>query len=304
MPQSISSMIRKPIVAGQFYEADFELLEKQLQRCFSHRKGAGGLPVKKRDRQVVAAVAPHAGYPFSGPCASWVYKAVGETKLPDVYVMLGVSHNGLPSAISIQDWQTPFGTVQTDKEFARAVEQNSNLKVDERPHRMEHSIEVQLPFLQFVNRDYLQNLRICPIIISEDIPFDEAARGIVKASKMTGKRILVIASSDFTHYGVSYGYTPFADNVKEKLYGLDKGAAELIAKLDAYRFLEYVDDKGATICGKHPVAAAVECAKLLGAKKGRLLQYYTSADLMGDYATAVGYAGIVFEKTADVKGEQ
>jgi AmmeMemoRadiSam system protein B len=107
--------------------------------------------------------------------------------------------------------------------------------------------------------------------------------------------VCIITSSDFTHFGFNYGYFPFNENIKENIYGLDKGAINYIKELNAYRFLDYTDQTGATICGKYPIAVALELSKLLGGKKAKLLHYYTSGDIIEDYGSAVGYASIIIE---------
>jgi len=288
-------MARKPIVAGQFYEGDFGALDKQINDCFESKFGPGALPLGKREKNVLGIIAPHAGYVFSGPCAAWAYKEVAESKFPDLFIMLGLSHSGFGSCISLEDWETPFGLVRTDKEFGKKLMENSRLKQDEDAHLEEHSIEVQLPFLQFVGKDRLDKIRILPIIVSHDMPYEETAKSIAETAKKTCKNVCIIASSDFTHFGLNYGYFPFSKNVKENLYKLDNGAIEEIKKLNAYRFMKYTEETGATVCGRLPVAAAIEACRLLGAKKARLLHYYTSGDIAEDYSSAVGYAAIAIE---------
>ncbi|MCK4522100.1 MAG: AmmeMemoRadiSam system protein B, partial [Nanoarchaeota archaeon] len=203
------------------------------------------------------------------------------------------SHSGFSSGISIDDWETPIGIVKTDRNFGRKLSEISNLPIDEDIHKQEHSIEVQLPFLQFASRDKLKELRILPIMISPDINYKEIALHIKKTIEAEKKRVVLIASSDFTHFGHNYGYVPFKDNIRESLYKLDKDAIELIKGLKTADFLKYTDKTQATICGKYPIAAMLETSKLLNAKKGFLLQYYTSGDIVNDYTNAVGYASVV-----------
>jgi hypothetical protein len=169
-----------------------------------------------------------------------------------------------------------------------------NLKENEEAHRSEHSIEVQLPFLQFVSPN--NDIKILPIIISNDLSYDIIAKQVVKTIWESKKKVVLIASSDFTHYGINYGYFPFRNDVKGNMYELDKKAIRFIEKLDAYRFLDYINESGATICGNRPIATLIEICKLLGAKKANLLKYYTSGDVINDYSSAVGYASIVIEK--------
>jgi AmmeMemoRadiSam system protein B len=210
--------------------------------------------------------------------------------------MLGLSHSGLPSCTSLEDWETPFGIVKVDIDFQRAFMANSGLKQSEEAHSQEHSIEVQLPFLQYCNKEYLKVIKIAPIIVSEDKDYRKTAKAIAKTVEQTGKKAAIIASSDFTHYGINYGFFPFSANVKENMYELDKGAIEAIKKLDSESFLKYIDKTGATICGRIPIATAIETCSLLGASKAKLLHYYTSGDVVGNYSSAVGYAAISVEK--------
>ena len=288
-------MIRNPIVAGQFYEADFNTLEQQIKQSFLHEKGPGALPTKKRYKNIMGIISPHAGYFFSGAGAAWVFKEIAESKFADVYIMIGLSHAGFRSCISLRQWETPFGIMNVDKAFAERLIRNSRLKEDEFAHSQEHSIEVQLPFLQFVNKDYLEKIKIVPIIVSPDLKYEEIADSIKKTIDELKRNVCIITSSDFTHYGINYGYMPFTTDVKKNLYELDKKAIDSIKRLDAHDFIGYTEQTGATICGKYPIAVMISLTKLLNAKKVRLLHYYTSGDISGDYNNAVGYASIVFE---------
>jgi hypothetical protein len=134
-----------------------------------------------------------------------------------------------------------------------------------------------------------------PIIVAPDMPYDELANNIVKTVKEENKKVCIIASTDYTHYRINYGYFPFQTKVKDNLYALDNDAIKHIKDLDAYRFLNYTEQTGATICGKFPIAVMLETCKLLGGKNAKLLKYYTSGDIIQDYSSAVGYASIVVE---------
>jgi len=287
--------MRKPIVSGMFYPDNFDDLSNQINDSFHSKFGPGSLPLKKRTKEIMGIIAPHAGYQFSGPGAAWAYKEIAESKLADIYILLGLSHSGFSSCISLEDWETPFGIVKVDQEFQKVLMANSTLKQNEEAHAQEHSIEVQLPFLQFTNKEYLKQLKIAPVIVSEDKDYKEIAKAISKTIEQTRKKAIIIASSDFTHYGINYGFFPLSDNIKENMYKLDNEAIEHIQKLDAQAFLDYIGNTGATICGKIPIAAAIASCKLLGAKKAKLLHYYTSGDITRDYSSAVGYGAIVIE---------
>ncbi len=287
-------MTRKPIVAGQFYAQDFAQLEKQIKDCFLSKLGPGELPIKKREKNILGTICPHAGYIYSGPCAAWAYKEIGESSFVDLYIILGPNHTGLgKTSTLLEDFQTPFGLVKVDKEFGSTLIKNSSLVESRIAHLNEHSIEVQLPFLQFVEKDYLSHLKFLPIVIGHDCNYKELATAIKKTIQKTRKKVRIIASSDFTHYGFGYGFVPFSTNIKENLTEFDNKAVEFIKKLDAEGFLDYVDKTGATICGALPIALLIETLKD-EAKKVRVLQHYNSGDISGDYSNCVDYFSIIF----------
>jgi hypothetical protein len=282
-------MTRQSIVAGQFYESDKEALIGQIKECFSSGFGPKGLSNKKIRKEIIGIISPHAGYMFSGPCQAWAYKEIAESALPDTYIMLGLSHNGNSTCLSLEDWATPLGIIKNDKEFQKEL--SKKIRIDEKAHAYEHSIEVQLPFLQFINKD--KDIRISPIIVSSD--YKDVASSIFEAIKKTKRKVIIIASSDFTHYGPNYGYIPFNRNIKENMYALDKAAIGKIIALNSEKFLEYIDSTHATICGKYPIACLIELSKKLGAINAKLLHYHTSGDVIDDYSSAVGYAAIKIE---------
>jgi len=274
--------MREAVVSGSFYEEYPVSLREQIKSCFLSKFGPGKLP-GKATKETAGVICPHAGYVYSGPCAAHSYKAVAESKKPDLFILLGLSHSGYGSCVSLDDWKTPLGIAKIDKEFGKLLVKNG-LEQNEMAHEEEHSIEVQIPFLQYV----LEDFKFVPIIISDYA----AANAVKKAVEQSGKKVMFIASSDFTHYGSNYGYAPFKTDVKNKMHELDAGAIEQIRKIDAKGFLDYVKKTGATVCGKMPISAMLGCIE---AKKSDLLKYYTSADISGsDYSTAVGYASIRF----------
>lgn len=285
-------MARKPVVAGMFYDDYEHALKEQIEGCFVSEFGPGKLPEKSRDKKTIGVVVPHAGYQFSGQCAAFAYKELAESKMPDLYLILGISHEGRPGlTTTLEDWETPLGIVKTDREFGERLIKESELTENREAHKREHSIEVQIPFLQFISNE---DFKILGIEVGQ-CDFEGFAEKIVKMAKEMNRKICVIASSDFTHYGISYGYVPFSDNVKEKLYELDKGAIKHICNLSVFGLFSHIQETGATICGRNAIALAIEIVKRLGAKKGELLKYYTSGDIVNDYSNAVGYGCILFK---------
>jgi len=284
--------LRKPIFDGQFYSADFQELDEQIKNSFFDKNGPGDLPITKRSKKIFGIVSPHAGYSFSGPCMAWAYKEIAESEFPETYIILGTSHSGFNGTL-LKNYQTPFGTLKTDKYLGQQlIKELPFFQENELAHRTEHSIEVQLPFLQFVSRENLKNLQILPIIINYKL---DQIQELVEVLSKTDRKISIIVSSDFTHFGPNYGFTPFKFNIKDSLYNLDKQAISFIEKLDDKGFLEFIQNKKATICGWKSIVTAIKLVKILGCKKARLLQYYTSGDIVNDYENAVGYGSLVFE---------
>ncbi len=279
-----SGIMRKAVFAGLFYEKNPTRLLSQLRGCFGDWNGT-----KKAGRAIKGCIVPHAGYAFSGACAASAYKELAESAIPDAYIIIGLSHQGYETCISKEDWETPLGIVKTDSELVDEIGRQG-IKIDDGAHLREHSIEVQLPFLQYIHQG--EDIQIAALIASQDIEFRKIAGCIKNAVNKLKRKIVVIASSDFTHYGKEYGYCPFATNIKENMYKLDKGAIDRILRLDLDGFVDYCERTEATICGRWPIAAAIELCKNT---KGRLVKYCTSADITKDYSSAVGYASIVFE---------
>lgn len=275
--------MRIPVVNGQFYANDFEELEKQIKECFKSELGPGN--INKRTKKIYGVIVPHAGYTYSGICAAFAYKEIAESFFPKTYTILGVNHTGYfgkKLALSHDDWQTPFGIVRNSKETI------GNLKEDIKAHAFEHSIEVQLPFLQFVSKDKLKDLRILPVTVSK-IDYDYCR----EIAKEFPRDSILIISSDFTHYGSLYNYLPFEENKMENIKKIDMKAIKLIMEFKTEEFLEYCKDK--TICGVYGIALGLEILKWMGATKAKLLKYYTSSDITHDENNMVGYASIVFE---------
>ena len=275
--------MRKAVVAGQFYPEDKTALLEEVK---------GFIGKRKENKEIKGVIVPHAGYTYSGKCAGEVYRLLDLTGKS--VILLGVNHQGRGEdiAVSLDDFETPLGIVKNDKILSeKIIEISETAKKDEPTHLYEHSLEVQLPFLQFLNKD----VKIVPIVlknynyqICKKLAFD--IYQAIKELKLE-KEIIIVASSDFTHFGAGYGFMPFSDNVKENLYNLDKGAIKLIEEMDAEKFLNYASKT--TICGSGGIATCIELCKLLGAKKGKLVDYYTSGDITRDYDVAVGYAGLV-----------
>ncbi len=280
--------VRQPCQAGAFYEGTAESLRRQIRNCFLHELGPRKLPdVAKSDlRNIVGLVCPHAGYAFSGPVAAHAYYKLALDGKPDVVVILGPNHTGYGSPLAVMSegfWRTPLGDVEIDTEIANKIVRESRIvDVDESAHRFEHSIEVQLPFLQYL---YGSQFKIVPIcFLMQDLDsVKEVGRAV--SSVLMGKNAVVIASSDMTHY-----------EPQERALENDMMAIRTIESMNEDMFYSTVEKRGISACGYGPIAGLITAAKTMGAKEAKLLCYKTSGDVIGDYSSVVGYAAMYFTK--------
>ena len=271
-------MLRQAAVAGYFYKGSSAALKDQVERFL-----APG--VKKI--LALGIVSPHAGLVYSGSVAGAVYSSI---ELPGTFILIGPNHTGLGEPVSLMakgEWETPLGTVRIDEELAAAILSRSRLiHEDTLAHLKEHSLEVQLPFIQYLKKEFM----IVPIQMMDTRLETCLALGnaIAEAIQDQGRatsderRVLIVASSDMSHY-IS------AEAAKKK----DHKAIKRILDLDAQGLYYTVRDEDITMCGYGPAVAMLTACKALGAKKAELIKYTNSGEVSGDYDQVVGYAGIV-----------
>ncbi|MCC6015774.1 MAG: AmmeMemoRadiSam system protein B [Desulfurococcaceae archaeon] len=282
-----------------FYPINKDKLLKEIERMFRDSvRGPGALPTKSEGNlEIIAGIVPHAGYSYSGSCAAWFYKKLAEnTPKIDLAIILGTNHTGFGGIITTttyyKKWSTPLGEVEVDIDFIEKLKNRCRYVEDDvLAHMREHSVEVQIPFLQYLYQDF----KIVPIVVKE-LGYNEAsefARILYKSVSQTMKRCVVIASSDFTHHGSIYGYTIFRENISENVRKLDLMFIEKIMQLDTKGFLNLIRRYDATVCGFGAIAIAMEYAKLHQCK-AELLKYYHSGDVTGEEDIVVGYAAIAF----------
>jgi len=280
--------VRRPIVASQFYEGDAEALRTQIKNCFLHPVGPQKLPqinLHSHPRNIVGLICPHAGYVYSGPVAASAFYELAQDGKPDTVILMGPNHTGYGSALSVMRegvWKTPLGDVEIDSEVADALlKETSVAEADEFAHRYEHSIEVQLPFLQFL---YGRAFKIVPIcfLMQDYESAVEVGRALEEVLDVSNA--VVIASSDMTHY-------ESAKSAAAK----DQAALEAVTDLDAKRFYQTVEEKNISACGYAPITALITYASGISAK-ATLLNYHNSGDITGDHSSVVGYAAVSFKK--------
>jgi len=265
---------RKPIVAGQFYLASPERLKNQIETLIDK---------KAAKLDVLACILPHAGYMYSGGVAAETASCIN---IKDKIILLGPNHTGNGAKFSIMSegvWQTPLGEIKIDSNLAKKILRRSRyLEEDFLAHLDEHSLEVELPFLQFFKADF----EIVPIaVFPEDLEvLKEIGKEIADVIKESGIKdsTLIVASSDMTHYE-SQGSAQMKD----------KEAIQAILELNENKLMERVLRLNISMCGYAPVIIMLSAAKQLGASSARLIKYQTSGDVTGDFDSVVGYAGII-----------
>jgi len=280
--------VRRPTQAGAFYEATQESLRRQIANCFTSKLGPGKLPEVNvaGPRDVIGLVCPHAGYMYSGPVAAHAYARLAADGKPDTVIIFGPNHTGYGSGVAIMNeglWRTPLGDVDVDTETAkRIVKESKILDVDDTAHNLEHSIEVQIPFLQYLYGSTFKFVPIC--FLMQDISTAKDV-GQAAARAVKGKNAVIVASSDMTHY-----------EPQERAEKKDREVLQAVEAMDEERFSRTVDFHRVTACGTGPIMALMVAAKELGAKEAKLLCYKTSGDVIGDYSSVVGYAAVCLTK--------
>ena len=265
-------MARPTAVAGRFYPEDPQALLKEVELHLDRNAA------KIRAKGVIA---PHAGFTYSGDVAGSVYSRI---EIPDTVILIGPNHTGMGERIAISShgsWVMPFGDLEIDTNLAKAILENLPIACEnEDAHRLEHSLETQLPFLQYFRKQF----KFVPICLMR-LSFEECqmlARSIVRAIQTCERPILIVASSDMTHYE---SHTCASEK--------DHKAIAQILKMDPEGLFCTVEKEGITMCGVNPVTAMLAACKELGATQAELAKYMTSGEVSGDMEQVVGYAGVV-----------
>lgn len=263
-----------------FYPKEKNQLQQLIQDCTFHEFGPGKHSLHKK---VYGAVCPHAGYVYSGPVAAHSFAAMASQDF-ELAVILGPNHWGIGCNIATMKdatWETPLGGVEVDSDAADEINGYSKLiEIDYFSHTKDHSIEVQVPMLQDF---YKKPFKILPIILNDqDYEYSlEVGAAIAKLARR--KKIMVIGSSDFTHY-----------EQNDFAHKQDMALIEPILQMDVEGFYHTLQERRVTACGYGAIASTMVACKELGAKKGELLKYATSGDVSGDKSSVVGYASIIF----------
>ena len=284
-PEEPAKMVLRSSLAGAWYSADADTLGRQFEG-FSKRSDA------KPIDNVIALILPHAGYRFSGPTAVSALKST--SRQYKRIIVMGPSHRmPVEEILCVPEqthYETPLGQIPLDVELIGRLREYALFQEISRAFEGENSVELELPLLQHFQKDF----KLVPIVAGRcSQPVIERAASILKS--FTDGDTLIVASSDFVHYGRTYDYVPFTQNIPEQIKKLDMGAYEHIARLDSSGFTEYRRKTGATICGSVPVAILL--AMLPEGAKSHLAKYATSGEMTGDFTNSVSYLSVAFSGT-------
>lgn len=281
-------MLRKPQVAGSFYEGEEESLRRQIKECFLHPLGPGKLPLEKpslKERKTLGLISPHAGYMYSGPVASHGFWLLSTEPPPKSVVILGPNHRGFGSPIALfsrGEWETPLGKVKIDEKICdKILSLPSLIREDEKAHLREHSLEVQVPFLQYL---WGEKLRIVPLCMTYQDRRTSIEIGELLGDVLQGEDVLLLASTDLTHY-----------QPKETTERKDRKVLEAIESLKPEEIEKRVKKYDISMCGPGPVMATLKASLLLGVKRAELLKYSTSGEVTGEEGFVVGYASLALK---------
>ncbi|MBN2134164.1 MAG: AmmeMemoRadiSam system protein B [Acidobacteria bacterium] len=274
--------VRKSALSGSWYPSDAKVLKTALTKLYE------SIPESKSGKEIKGLILPHASYYYSGKAAVTAYSLIKHQKIRRI-IILAPTHTQYIRGASVPEYdyyETPLGKVPMDNEVIKKLRSSGLFQNVQSAHTQEHSIEIQLPLLQMILKDF----KIVPILIGQADAKD--ANKLADALKpFINNETLVIASSDFTHHGSRFGYEPFKTDQKDKLNNLDHNAFKYIEKMDAEGFLNYVNISGATICGARPITVLIDLMKPAEVKE---ITYYTSGDVTGDWDSSVSYLAAVF----------
>ena len=275
-----AAAVRKPAVAGAFYPADSTRLKAEITDYL------GRVDVDRSARDIVALVAPHAGYMYSGPVAAYAYRQV-QGKTYDTVVVISPSHReyfDFSSVFHGEAYETPLGRVpvvgEVVSELSEVGERSVKASGEGHLYSAEHALEVHLPFLQVA----LGNFRLVPIVMGSQERESCQALGRALAKVLAGRKALIVASTDLSHF-----------HDQNSAESLDSLVIDHIGAFDPDGLLDDVERRKCEACGAGPMAAAMYAARALGAKKAENLHYATSGETSGNYVQVVGYtAGIIY----------
>lgn len=287
-------MRRRNAVAGRFYPSSRAECERQLAECVRFDASA-----VKLEEPAAGGIVPHAGWVFSGPTAGKVFAAIRECGKPETFVLFGATHRfgmGRPSIMIEGTWETPIGDVEVDHRIANEILRGAGDELENNPraHEGEHSIEVQVPFIRYL----FPEARIVPVSAPPGEDSIKVGSLVGEVMKREGGAVVAVGSTDLTHYGAEYGFAPKGTGDKALKWVREENDRRMVDLITGLKVDDVLDEerKNRNACGAGAVAATLAAVLAAGRKRGVLLEYTTSHDVMPERGATmfVGYAGVVF----------
>ncbi|MBN1175042.1 AmmeMemoRadiSam system protein B [Candidatus Woesearchaeota archaeon] len=287
--------MRNPIANKTHYPNGITLLDKKFEDLFEGPRGPGSLPLKKsfeeNTKPVKAIIVPHAPYDLAGSAMAWGYKSLAEEGIDsNLYIIFAQSQTSQEEGVTMQTFQTPYGEVRTDQTFIRSLMEKGHLKANDRLHEEESTIEIQLPFLQYINKFSMEKVKIVPIIVNSQTDFGELAVDIKETLVEQGKEATFIFVSNLTSYGRNFKYVPFTEQIPENIAHVDKQFIQAIQETNKDKFELALKDTLAPISGYYALLMFFSICK---GDEVLLEQNYLSGDINNNYLTTVSYASFV-----------
>lgn len=287
--------VRRPIVAGRFYPSSPKQCLRDIDACLAE----GDKHVGAVAERPIGAIVPHAGWVCSGAVAAAVFRAIQRARQPETFVLFGAVHSSSDSHGAMYDsgaWETPMGPVEVDDTLAEAVLSAGGLvTADPDPHVREHSLEVQVPFI----RKLFPEAKVLPIMVAPGPQAAAVGRQVAQAVDGTDRDVVYVGSTDLTHYGPGYRFTPAGSGAEALQWAKDVNDRRLLDLIEGLHADRIVDDTRTnhSACGGGAIAAAVAASQTAGATKGLLLWHTTSHEVLrdahGPKSDSVGYAGVL-----------
>ena len=290
--------MRDPIANTTHYANGPTLLDKQFNEIFEGPKGPGTMPVRidklnvpEAKNPIKALIVPHAPYSLPGACASWAYKALSEEGLDTTtYFIVAQAQKSSQSGTTAETFQMPYGEVRVDQDIVRELVKKGNIGINEELHRNESLIEIQIPYLQVINKNKMEKVKIVPLLINEEINCKELSVDIKEILMEQNKKAVFIFVTNLTSYGRNFHFVPFTEEIPENIAKIDKLLIDAIKKHDEDEFFEAIRESMAPLSGYYAMKLFFH---LIKAVKTTLEQNYLSGDMNGDYKHCVSYASFV-----------
>lgn len=289
--------MRTPIANKTHYANGITLLDKQFEKIYESPKGPGTIPVKMEklstpdsNLPVKAIIVPHSSIELAGPCSTWAYKALSEDSDEKIYFIIAQAQNSQEAGTTMETFQMPYGEVRVEQNIVRELVKKGNIKINDELHQKENIIEVQLPFLQFINRNKLETIKIVPLILNMDTNFNELSADIKEVLMELNKKAVFIFVTNLTSYGRKFHYVPFTEEIVQNIEKIDKKIISAIKNHSDKELMSVIDETMVPISG---ICALKLYFYLVTPKKITVEQHYLSGDINNDYKNCVSYASFV-----------